>query len=355
MNSVYKRYFIITLIVLLVSGVIIVYNSHKLFNEIDEVNAWAEEKGNLKDFDFGQLGVYISSVDEEGENLNYPDFHYSRDDIVDSNGIYGIWAVAVSIMLMLFYLYERSSLTADFCAVLPVKSRSKFLVKAACFLLVAVVFMLLEMWNVMEFNQRVAACNETYSILGVTEETVCAIEMYPSGEIMMLLQKLSLVAVLLLLAELTGKVYLPVCIWVLGVFAMAGSLAGLYEYFIFYYNYDVFSLIADVSLYALRHGYFSEYIYTAVLAGITLICTLWALFLSGRGDMSRKGRVFRFAWAQWIALACITICAALCTFEVIWLSELNYALSAGMSLIAMLIVGIIAFFVARRVIFWLGR
>ena len=354
MNSVYKRYFIITLIVLLVSGGIIVNNSLKLFNEIDSVNAYSAENGRVDDFDFRQLGVYMGSSDEGERELYYPDFHYSRDNIVDSNGIYGIWAVAVSIMLMMFYFYERSTLTADFCAVLPVKSRSKFMVKAACFVLVAVVFMLLEMWNVMEFNQRVAACNETYSILGVTEETVYAIEMYPLGEIMMLMQKLSLAAVLLLLAEMTGKVYLPICIWVLGIFAVAGSLAGLYEYFMVYFNYDIFS-IPDSVTYVLRDGYLAEYIYTAVLTGITLVCTLWALFLSGRGDMSRKGRVFRFAWAQWIALACITVCAVFCTFEVIWLSELNYVLSAGMSLAAMLIVGVIAFFVARRVIFWLGR
>lgn len=354
MNSVYKRYFIITLIVLLVSGGIIVNNSLKLFNEIDSVNAYAAENGSVDDFDFRQLGVYMGSSDEGERELYYPDFHYSRDNIVDSPGIYGIWAVAVSIMLMMFYFYERSTLTADFCAVLPVKSRSKFMVKAACFVLVAVVFMLLEMWDVMEFNQRVAACNETYSILGVTEETVYAIEMYPLGEIMMLMQKLSLAAVLLLLAEMTGKVYLPICIWVLGIFAVAGSLAGLYEYFMVYFNYDIFS-IPDSVTYVLRDGYLAEYIYTAVLTGITLVCTLWALFLSGRGDMSRKGRVFRFAWAQWISLACIAVCAVFCTFEVIWLSELNYVLSAGMSLAAMLIVGVIAFFVARRVIFWLGR
>lgn len=355
MNSVYKRYFIITFIMLFVSGSIIVNNSLKLFNEIDSVNAYAAEKGSVEDFDFRQLGVYMGSSDEGERELYYPDFHYSRDNIVDSNGIYGIWAVAVSIMLMMFYFYERSPLTADFCAVLPVKSRSKFLVKAVCFVLVAAVFMLLEMWNVMEFNQRVAACNETYSILGVTEETVYAIEMYPLGEIMMLMQKLFFAAGLLLLAEMTGKVYLPICIWVLGTFAVAGSLAGLYEYFYVYYNYNVFSLIDGVSVYALRYGYLSEYIYTFALTGITLVCTLWALFLSGRGDMSRKGRVFRFAWAQWIALACITVCAVFCTFEVIWLSELNYVLSAGMSLAAMLIVGVIAFFVARRIIFWLGR
>lgn len=355
MNSVYKRYFIITFIMLFVSGSIIVNNSLKLFNEIDSVNAYAAEKGSVEDFDFRQLGVYMGSSDEGERELYYPDFHYSRDNIVDSNGIYGIWAVAVSIMLMMFYFYERSPLTADFCAVLPVKSRSKFLVKAACFVLVAAVFMLLEMWNVMEFNQRVAACNETYSILGVTEETVYAIEMYPLGEITALMQKLFFAAALMLLAEMTGKVYLPVCIWVLGTFAVAGSLAGLYEYFYVYYNYNVFSLIDGVSVYALRYGYLSEYIYTFALTGITLVCTLWALFLSGRGDMSRKGRVFRFAWAQWIALACITVCAVFCTFEVIWLSELNYVLSAGMSLAAMLIVGVIAFFVARRVIFWLGR
>lgn len=352
MNSVYKRYFIITFIMLFVSGSIIVNNSLKLFNEIDSVNAYAAEKGSVEDFDFRQLGVYMGSSDEGERELYYPDFHYSRDKIADSNGI---WVVAVSIMLMMFYFYERSPLTADFCAVLPVKSRSKFLVKAACFVLVAAVFMLLEMWNVMEFNQRVAACNETYSILGVTEETVYAIEMYPLGEITALMQKLFFAAALMLLAEMTGKVYLPVCIWVLGTFAVAGSLAGLYEYFYVYYNYNVFSLIDGVSVYALRYGYLSEYIYTFALTGITLVCTLWALFLSGRGDMSRKGRVFRFAWAQWIALACITVCAVFCTFEVIWLSELNYVLSAGMSLAAMLIVGVIAFFVARRIIFWLGR
>ena len=352
MNSVYKRYFIITFIMLFVSGSIIVNNSLKLFNEIDSVNAYAAEKGSADEFDFRQLGVYIGASDEGEREIYYPDFHYSRDKIADSNGI---WVVAVSIMLLMFYLYERSTLTADFCAVLPVKSRSKFLVKAVCFALAAAVFMLLEMWNVMEFNQRVAACNETYSILGVTEETVYAIEMYPLGEITALMQKLFFAAALMLLAEMTGKVYLPVCIWVLGTFAVAGSLAGLYEYFYVYYNYNVFSLIDGVSVYALRYGYLSEYIYTFALTGITLVCTLWALFLSGRGDMSRKGRVFRFAWAQWIALACITVCAVFCTFEVIWLSELNYVLSAGMSLAAMLIVGVIAFFVARRIIFWLGR
>ena len=86
-----------------------------------------------------------------------------------------------------------------------------------------------------------------------------------------------------------------------------------------------------------------------------MVWVLWALYLSGRGDMSRKGKVFRFQWAQWLALACITVCAVFCTFEIIWLAELNYILSAGMSLVALLIAGAFAFFVSRCVIIWLGR
>lgn len=351
MNSVYKRYCIITLIVLLFSCGIMVNNGLRLFNEIDRVNAYAAENGSVEDFDFNELVCYMYSSEETEEDMYYHDFRYGRDSLPQSSGT---WTVAAAILVMMFYLYERSPLTADFCAVLPVKSRSKFLVKAGLIALVALVLMAVELWVVQGYNQRVAACNETYSILGVTDETVSAITIYPLTEVRLLFQKLSFAAVLLLLAELTGKVYLPVCIWVLGMFAVLGSLGGLYQYCILYFNYDIFNIFDGIAP-VLRDGYVTEYIFTAGLTGITLICTLWGLFLSGRGDMSRKGRVFRFAWAQWIALACITVCAAFCTFEVIWLSELNYVLSAGMSLAAMLIMAVIAFFVARRVIFWLGR
>lgn len=351
MNSVYKRYFFITLLVLIFSCSIAVNKNIKFFGEIDRVNTYAAENGDVNAFDFRLLNIYTAD-NSEGETGYYPDFDYTRYNITDSDGI---WTVAVAILLILFYFYERSTLTADFCAVLPVKNRNKFIVKAGFIVFVAVVLTIIELWAVNAFNQRVPACNETYRLLGITDETVDMIQMFPLNEVTIFFQKLAFGAVLILLSELTGKVYLPVCIWILGMMGILGSIFGIYEYFYIYYDINIFSFMNDIDRYILRHEYYREYIIAAVMIFVTLACGLWAYFLSGRGDMSRKGRVFRFGWAQWIALGCITVCAVLCTFEIIYLTELNYMFSAGMSLVAMIIAGIIAFFMARRIIFWLGR
>lgn len=356
MNSVYKRYiFIAALIALICAGVILNF-AVRITDEIDRVNAYAAENGNLKNFDFGMLSCYIedTETDKEGritESMVYPDFTSVMHQCIRNDGS-GIWAPMLAIMIVLLYKHERSSATADFCAVLPVKSRNKFIVKLLCAAAVVAAMVLANLVSIYMFNARVDACNATCQILNM--DSIYPIELDLKNIVVIpFLSKMTTAAFMLFLAECTGRAYLPPCIAVLAVYALAGAFGGFYNYLDFYFNIKTsLNLFRAIALN--YSGYVENYGWWVSLCG-TLIFSLWGLFLSGRGDMSRRGRVFRFRWTERLTMACIVVCAALCSFEVMYLFEFNYSVSAGAAAVIMAVVGVTAYFVSKRVILLLGR
>jgi hypothetical protein len=168
-----------------------------------------------------------------------------------------------------------------------------------------------------------------------------------------LAEKLCTISIFLFLAEVTNRAYLAPCIYILALFAVMGAIAGLYSYADFYFNA---SLHFRTNI--LRDIYYSdtgELIGAGILSVIAALIGLWGLFLSGRGDLSRKGSIFRFKWVESIAMLCIVVCAAFCSFEFMCLWELNYSVGAVASALIMLFVGAVAYFVSRRISLVLGR
>lgn len=351
MNSVYKRYCIITLIAMLVCVGTAVSTATGLIKEIDKVNVYAAEYGHINDLKLDRLSWYITDSEGAAEHI-YPDFDFAGEQIRENDGE-AIWLIALVIMVAMLYLYERGSATSDFCAVLPVKQRSRFIVRLACVLVVPLVLMLVNIWSVHLFNTRVDACNITCKVMEM--EKVYPVELTAAALWSGFFSKAVLGTILLLLAEFTGKVYLPPCILVLAFYAIAGSISGIYNYLNFYFNIEL--NISFLRFIALNYfGFASDSQQSIVfLTAVTIVNALWGLFLSGRGDMSRRGRVFRFKWVENIAMVCIVICAMLCSFVLMFVFELNYIVGAGVAAFIMIIVGIAAYFICRRIILLLGR
>lgn len=355
MNSVYKRYIFIAALAAIICAGMLLNFAVRLTGEIDKINTYVAENGNADGFDFELVScytedrvVYKSAVYEPQV---YPDFNFVMHQCIRNDGS-GIWAVIIAVMVVLLYRYERSGATADFCAVLPVKSRNKFIVKLLCVAAAVAAMVLANLISIYMFNARVDACNATCQILNI--ESIYPVEPDLKNIVVIpFLSKMTTAAFMLFLAECTGRAYLPPCIAVLAVYALAGAFGGFYNYLDFYFNIKTsLNLFRAIALN--YSGYVENYGWWVSLAG-TLIFSLWGLFLSGRGDMSRRGRVFRFRWTERLTMACIVVCAALCSFEVMYLFEFNYSVSAGVAAVIMAAVGVTAYFVSRRVILLLGR
>jgi hypothetical protein len=373
MNSVYKRYFVLTLVALLVLVASTVNNAGVLLREIDAANAYiTEHNGSSRGFEFDKLNVYVTDG-EEGyyygtheylgmeyeKSVTYPDYSYAGMRCSENNGE-GLWLVVLVILTVLFYLYERSSATADFCAVLPVKKRGMFAVKFACLVSLAVAAMAVNIWSIYAFNARVDACNAVNTLMGI--DNIDALDYNFLYLFFKLTKMLAVTSTLMLLAEVTTRVYLPVCILGLSSFAVIGALEGLVNYLAFYLKPFSDSLYSrfDSAVYfirRMRYGTaFGSYAKGVMIwLAIAVAIALWGLYLSGRGDISRRGSVFRFRWVENTVLAGITICAPLCGYELMSLWELNYAMSAWFALLVMVVIGAAANYVARRLNLWLGR
>lgn len=355
MNSVYKRYISIAALAAVLCAVVLLNYAIRVVNELDRINTYVAENGNANDYSFDILSCYIEEgKSDNGEALEtqvYPDFNYAMHQCIRNDGN-NIWAVIAAVMAVLLYKYERGGATADFCAVLPVRSRNKFIVKLFCVAAAAAAMVLANLISIYMFNARVDACNATCRILNI--ESIYPIEIdLMNVAVIPFLSKMTAAAFMLFLAECTGRAYIPPCIAVLAVYALAGALGGFYNYLDFYFNIKTsLNLFRAVALN--YSGYVESYGLWVSLCG-TLIFSLWGLFLSGRGDMSRRGRVFRFRWTERLTLVCIVVCAALCSFEVMYRFELNYSIGAGAAAVIMAVVGVTAYFVSRRVILLLGR
>lgn len=352
MNSVYKRYFIITIAALLFCTVAMISNVRNIVGEIDRVNAYVAENGSTKGFVSEGLSFYITESDGEREDMQYPEFDYAGQQCRDNDGG-SIWWVVLTLAVAMFYLYERGSSTADFCAVLPVRKRGMFTVKLLGLTVIALVVFALNIWSVYQFNLRVDACNETCRALQM--ELVYPLDYNLPAMFNSFTGKLCTVSLFLLLAELTGRSYLPPCIFILAMYAVAGSISGFFNYFNYYFDisYDVFRY----GILNFRRIYFGVEYTTGIVMNllIALVFALWGFFLSGRGDISRKGSIFRFKWAENMAVLCIVVCAALCSFAIIYIFELHYQLNWVAAALIMAFSGALAYFVTGRIILLLGR
>jgi hypothetical protein len=321
-----------------------------------------EDNGTTYGFRFDKLASYRRSIDEEAENMSftnekdatttYPDFYGVSVQCKYNTGD-SQWYVALAILTALFYLHEKSSNTADFCAVLPIKKRNTFAFKFGLLAIIAVAMLAVNVWSIYMYNARVPACNETYAILGLNDENMSVIGYNVPSLLLGLTEKLCTVSIFLFLAEVTNRAYLAPCIYILAVFAVMGTIAGLYSYADFYFNVSL-HLRTNI----LRDIYYTDtsaLIGAGILAVIAVLIGLWGLFLSGRGDLSRKGSIFRFKWVESIAMPCIVVCAVFCSFELMYLWELHYSVGAVASALIMLFVGAVAYFVSRRISLVLGR
>jgi hypothetical protein len=361
MNSVYKRYFFITLIALVICIASQASTTLGIVREIDRANTYIAKNGNSDDFEYKQLGCMIIDGDStQGRYLNYypedkeglvPDFNYAGVRCSDNNANELYFVIAV-LMTVLFYLYERSNATADFCAVLPIKKRSAFLVKLACVALVALSTYAINLWSIQQFNLRIDAIVQSCHTLGIDE--ISALNVNATGEpLRTLLEKASFFASLFLFAEMTTRAYLPPCLNVLAALGVTGSLSGIYQFCEYYLGFVPHIPFLGVSA---RYAYYGDNsVRLWISAGLAIVFTLWAWYLSGRGDISRRGSVFRFRWVERLALLCVVICAMFCGFELMYLAELVYNMSMGVAVFFMLMLGAVAYLVGKGLILMLGR
>ena len=373
MNSIYKRYFIITLIgLLLCLGMVINKQTVNVLSAVDKTNEYVRANGTLD----GLRCKGLSTVVIDGDSMHYyadlnepihtdegkktlPDFYYTAMRVNYGIGSYGIGSniwLLLALMTVVFYIYERGSSTADFCASLPVRRRSMFLAKLAGLLVIVLAAEGARLWTVMQYNIRLDDCIQTLKILGMDSKYIAenVISIDTGIRVNNMLSIALSASVLLLLAELTGKAYLPPCIFVLAVLAVAGSLAGLKG---FIKNYSGF--IPDkgvvIGIREIKHGINTSQRGIVILLVLFAVSALWGLFISGRGDISRRDSIFRFAWAEKLALVCISVCAALCSYYILSLMNLNYRLNMAAALCAMAFAGVVALFVSKRIILLLGR
>jgi hypothetical protein len=164
MNSLYKSYLITALIALLICIGSMVSNVSGFLAETDSLNAYVEDNGTTDGFRLDKFKYYMRYVDEEAETTPYPNFDSVGTMCRDNTGD-GLWYVALAILTALFYLHEKSSSTADFCVVLPIKKRNTFAFKFGLLALIAVAMLAVNVWSIYMYNARVPACNETYSDL----------------------------------------------------------------------------------------------------------------------------------------------------------------------------------------------
>lgn len=347
MNSVYKRYLLITLLGIALMTGLAVRSRLVILAQIDAINDYVSENNTLKDFDKHNAQARYFGYYDNGKELQIiPSFESAKSDLCH-NGFSGVCAFVMSLAAAFMYLYERSAATGDFCAALPVKARSAYLMKALCLALVLLCDLLLRVWAAYIFNSRVPLCNASASALSAEPISPVDIKgMSFIAESTSLFEFFSFGAALLFLGECTGKAYLPVCIWALASYAVAGSVSGAVNFGNYYFDLKI-----SRELYTLGGAGVKQWIDIAIGAA----AFLWGLYLAGRGDMSRRDRVFRFKWVENMAMLCITLCGVLCGFEIIFIAELNYSLTLPMCFMLLISVGVGVYFAARRVILWLGR
>lgn len=346
MNSVYKRYLIITLLGILLMSGLLVRSKLVMFSQMDAINEYVAEHKSLKGFETdNKRFLYRTVVGDESEGEWFPYFSLMQSDIC-----YGdfpqLCLIALSIIAVLLYLYERGNSTGDFCAVLPVRARSAYLMKALCLALVMLSCCLVRIWAIHGFNMRVPACNETTKILMSSDHVM---DMLMNVDIPIVLSSVyeffTLGAILLFFGECTGKAYLPVCIYVLAVYAVTGSLSGADNFLYWYFDFRITGSVYPDRVVARQ----------IFEIAVGVVAFLWGLYLAGRGDMSRKGRVFRFKWVENIAVLCVVLCGIFCGYEVIYVTEFCYSLTLPMCIMFMAVTGVVVYFVTRRIILWLGR
>ncbi len=348
MNSLYKRYIYVTLIILVLSSLVFIRNARESLSIIDEINAYAAEHGEV-----GQLMT---------DNSQYA-FYFDGDKIVPffdnylSTNLYlfnmANWLLMLTLTLAFLYLPEKTSATADFYGALPIKQRHRFTVRLICILFLLIVPTLINIWSIYAYNQRIDRCNATYEILNVGEN-LGRIENTFSFIAEQFTLKLVVTAVFFLLCEITSKVYMPAVIYVIGSFAISGSREGLHDYL-----YNVFGLdIPRLSLYSLLNrlelskGTGAECLFCL---SVSLILILLSLYLSGKGDMSRKNCLFRFKAIEQLVIIFTVIGSMLCCYEIICITDLNYLIPSIPATLIMLFTGAAAYIVSRCLILRLGR
>lgn len=347
MNSVYKRYLIITLIGLLMMTGLIMNNKLTMLRQVDTICSYVEGNGTADGLweKYPNIRKHFSCytvTEDEGEEIMVPYFGNFQTRMCYDD-FSGIGAIAIGLLLLFMYLYERQSSTADFCMALPVRARSAYLIKAFCLGLVVLSLCLMQLWAIYAYNVRVPVMNKVGLICEPYKYTSDYAELPYTAVLQELRTYLQFGTILLFLSECTGKVYLPIVICVLATYALFGASRGVMNFTVYYFDFDIDLRKIEVNY----EAYFDYFVSAAAF--------LWGLYLAGVGDMSRKGRVFRFKWVENVALICIVLCGIGCAYEVMALAEFNYALSLVWCLVILAVIGFAVYYIARKMIMWIGR
>ncbi len=352
MNSLYKSYIFITLIALVICTGSLVSKVNSVLRDVDRINAYVLQNGSTYGLELKNMPVTYYEETEQSA-MAVPDFSYAGY-VCSRIYVDDLWLVTLAIVTAFLYIYERSSRTADFCAVLPIKQRGRFGVKLGCLLAISVALLLINVWSVNAFNARLDACNETCKILEL--ERVYSLDLDKVYLASSFAERALLIGAFLFLAECTTKPYLPACILVLGLFALVGAVRGLDSYLNNMFNAHIPTpYFLRVLKYPVDGRYNSSYLLPAVKGVMAVLLYIWGLFLSAKGDTARKNSVFRFKWAENTALTAVVVCAVFCSYELVCLTEINYVLNLFSSTLVMVLSGIVAYIVSRSLIIRLGR